>query len=151
MLAQGQSSSHKKMVFLPKQSQGNNKYDQRQESLPWQWLPLHAPTSLLRKRHASRSSFSSRSVSSCADQPSWGPSLQGSTNLWEKHTQVLGFTTVSFLISPLVLQVDPKVQAKIVKQETSSQRLWTIMVHPSEHKADGPQHIITNIDCCFKE
>lgn len=47
--------------------------------------------------------------------------------------------------------MEPKVQAKIVKQEASNQVFLTIMLHPSEHRADGPQHIITNIDCCFKE
>lgn len=46
---------------------------------------------------------------------------------------------------------EPQEQAKIVKQEASNQELLTIMLHPSEHRADGPQHIITNIDCCFKE
>lgn len=69
----------------------------------------------------------------------------------EAHASIFGLTTVSFLVSALMLRMEPKVQAEIVKQEASNQVLLTIMLHPSEHRADGPQHVITNIDCCFKE
>lgn len=68
-----------------------------------------------------------------------------------KHIHVFGFTTVSFLVSPLIFRMELPVQAQIIKQEASNRVFLTIMLHPSEHKADGPQHIITNIDCCFKE
>lgn len=68
-----------------------------------------------------------------------------------KHIHVFGFTIVSFLVSPLIFRMEPEVQTQIVKQEASNRVFLTIMSHHSERKADGPQHIITNIDCCFKE
>lgn len=68
-----------------------------------------------------------------------------------KHIHVFGFTIVSFLVSPLIFSMEPEVQTHIMKQEASNRVFLTIMSYHSELKADGSQHIITNIDCYFME
>lgn len=79
------------------------------------------------------------------------PPLQGPGGSGCSSSNGFGFTTVLLLGSPRIFRMEPKVQAKVVKPEASHQVFLTIMLHPSEHRADGPQHIITNIDCCCKE
>ena len=41
-------------------------------------------------------------------------------------------------------------QAKAVIAEASSSEFLTMMLPPPEHRADDPQHIMTNMDCCHE-
>ena len=134
-----------------KRSQGNIKYDEQQESLLGHAAASPGTDFSIQKPQGSQSSLASPGVCSRFGKSSRCPSPQATGVCGGKFIQVFGFAKISFLGSPLIFRMEPKVQAKVIKAEASNQVFLTMKLHPSEHRVDGSQHVMTNMGCCCKE